>query len=88
MRLTRSSREASEGDGSHVKFRVFLRMSGRAATTVLADAARRAGALGFDKIGVQHIALQFMVPRWPERREQIERFALDVVPAFQGTVRS
>jgi len=32
---------------------------------------------------VEHIALQFMVPRWPERREQIERFARDVTPALQ-----
>jgi probable F420-dependent oxidoreductase len=43
---------------------------------------------GFEKIGVQHIALQFMVPRWPERQEQIERFARDVLPAFQRTAHS
>jgi probable F420-dependent oxidoreductase len=36
----------------------------------------------FARIGVQHIALQFMVPHWPERRDQIERFARDVLPAF------
>jgi hypothetical protein len=42
---------------------------------------------GFDKIGVQHIALQFMVPR-PERQEQIERFARHVLPAFQRAARS
>jgi hypothetical protein len=36
----------------------------------------------YGKIGVEHIALQFMVPRWPERREQIERFAQEVMPAF------
>jgi len=31
-------------------------------------------------IGVDHIALQFMVPRWPDRVEQIARFAQDVLP--------
>ena len=31
-------------------------------------------------IGVDHIALQFMVPRWPDRVEQIERFAHEVMP--------
>jgi probable F420-dependent oxidoreductase len=41
----------------------------------------------FQKIGVQHIALQFMVPRWPERQEQIERFAQGVLPAFRSTAR-
>jgi len=41
----------------------------------------------FEKIGVQHVALQFMVPRWPERQEQIERFARDVLPAFRSTSR-
>jgi probable F420-dependent oxidoreductase len=40
---------------------------------------------GFQKIGVQHIALQFMVPRWPERQEQIELFARHVLPAFRRT---
>ncbi len=37
----------------------------------------------FKGIGVEHIALQFMVPRWPERLEQIERFAREVMPALQ-----
>ena len=41
----------------------------------------------FAKIGVRHIALQFMVPHWPERQEQIERFARDVLPAFRETPR-
>jgi probable F420-dependent oxidoreductase len=36
----------------------------------------------FEKIGVQHIALQFMVPHWPERLLQIERFAREVLPAL------
>ena len=40
-----------------------------------------------EKIGAQHIALQFMAPRWPERREQIERLARDVLPAFRATSR-
>jgi alkanesulfonate monooxygenase SsuD/methylene tetrahydromethanopterin reductase-like flavin-dependent oxidoreductase (luciferase family) len=31
--------------------------------------------------GVEHLALQFMVPRWPERKEQIERFASEAMPA-------
>lgn len=42
-------------------------------------------ALGrYQRIGVQHIALQFMVPRWPERLEQIDRFAREVMPALRG----
>ena len=36
----------------------------------------------YQKIGVEHIALQFMVPHYPERMEQIERFAKEVLPAF------
>jgi probable F420-dependent oxidoreductase len=35
-------------------------------------------------IGVAHLALQFMVPRWPDRVEQIERFAREVLPHVQG----
>ncbi|HJT59253.1 MAG TPA: LLM class F420-dependent oxidoreductase [Ktedonobacteraceae bacterium] len=34
----------------------------------------------YREIGVDHLALQFMVPRWPERMEQIERFAQEVMP--------
>lgn len=37
----------------------------------------------YQKIGVDHIALQFMVPHHPERIEQIERFAKEVLPAFK-----
>jgi hypothetical protein len=33
---------------------------------------------------VEHLALQFMVPRWPERIEQIERFAREAMPALRG----
>jgi probable F420-dependent oxidoreductase len=38
---------------------------------------------GYENIGVEHVALQFMVPRWPERAEQIERFAREVMPQFK-----
>ncbi|MFQ5858643.1 MAG: LLM class F420-dependent oxidoreductase [Anaerolineae bacterium] len=37
----------------------------------------------FKDIGVQHMALQFMVGRWPERREKIEWFAKEVMPALK-----
>ncbi len=38
-------------------------------------------ALNFYRdLGVDHIALQFMAPRWPDRVEQIERFAQEVLP--------
>src|SRR5262245_57876458 len=46
----RFSRGPSEGDDARVKFGVFLPISGRAATAVLADAAQRAEALGFDSV--------------------------------------
>lgn len=39
-----------------------------------------ASLLAYRAAGVAHVALQFMVPRWPERAEQIERFALDALP--------
>jgi probable F420-dependent oxidoreductase len=44
----------------------------------LVDALQR-----YLEIGVEHIALQFMVGRWPERKEQIERFGADVIPALR-----
>jgi probable F420-dependent oxidoreductase len=34
----------------------------------------------YREIGVDHIALQFTVPRWPDRVEQIQRFAQEVMP--------
>jgi len=37
---------------------------------------------GFEKVGVQHLALQFMVPHFPERLAQIQRFAEEVLPRF------
>jgi alkanesulfonate monooxygenase SsuD/methylene tetrahydromethanopterin reductase-like flavin-dependent oxidoreductase (luciferase family) len=36
----------------------------------------------YQSIGVEHLALQFMVPHWPERTLQIERFAREVMPEF------
>jgi probable F420-dependent oxidoreductase len=35
-------------------------------------------------LGVGHLALQFMVPHYPERLVQIERFATTVLPTFAG----
>jgi probable F420-dependent oxidoreductase len=35
---------------------------------------------GYRDAGVAHLALQFMVPRWPDRVEQIARFAAEVLP--------
>src|SRR3990172_5047291 len=43
----------------------------------LAEALRR-----YQKVGVEHIALQFMRGRWPERREQIEKFGQEVIPSL------
>lgn len=37
----------------------------------------------FKDIGVQHMALQFMVGRWPERKVKIDRFAKEVMPALK-----
>ena len=51
----------------------------RGAPDQLAEALR-----GFRDIGVEHIALQFMVPHWPERQAQIERFAREVMPVLQN----
>ena len=38
----------------------------------------------YEAIGVEHMAVQFMRGRWPERREQIERFGQEVLPALSG----
>lgn len=38
---------------------------------------------GYQGVGVEHMSLQFMVPRWPERIEQIEAFAREVMPALR-----
>jgi probable F420-dependent oxidoreductase len=37
----------------------------------------------FEAIGVAHVALQFMVGRWPDRLAQIERFAREALPALR-----
>ena len=37
----------------------------------------------FKQIGVTHIGLQFMIAHWPERKEQIERFAKEAMPALR-----
>ncbi|MBA2680620.1 MAG: LLM class F420-dependent oxidoreductase [Ktedonobacteraceae bacterium] len=36
-------------------------------------------------IGVVHLALQFMVPRWPDRVAQIERFAQEAMPHLEDS---
>jgi probable F420-dependent oxidoreductase len=38
----------------------------------------------FRDIGVAHIGLQFMIPHYPERLEQIERFAKAALPALRN----
>lgn len=40
----------------------------------------------FQAIGVEHIALQFIVGKYPERRKKIERFAKEVMPALKQGV--
>jgi probable F420-dependent oxidoreductase len=37
----------------------------------------------FKDIGVKHMALQFIVGRWPERKEKIDRFGKEVMPALR-----
>ena len=38
----------------------------------------------FQKVGVTHTGLQFMIPHYPERQEQIERFAKEALPALRS----
>ena len=38
----------------------------------------------FQRIGVRHVGLQFMVPSWPARLEQFERFAKETLPALRS----
>jgi probable F420-dependent oxidoreductase len=38
----------------------------------------------FIAVGVIHIGLQFMMPHYPERQEQIERFAKEALPALKS----
>jgi probable F420-dependent oxidoreductase len=40
----------------------------------------------FIDVGVIHIGLQFMIPHYPERQQQIERFAQDVLPALKSVL--
>ncbi len=43
------------------------------------------GALAtYEEAGVEHIALQFMRGRWPERKAQIEVFGREVIPALRA----
>lgn len=37
----------------------------------------------YQAIGVKHLALQFMTPRWPDRVVQIARFAEEVMPRLR-----
>ena len=45
----------------------------------VADALKK-----FRDLGVVHIGLQFMIPHYPERQEQIERFAKEALPALRS----
>ncbi len=45
----------------------------------LVEALRR-----YEEVGVEHMALQFMTGRWPERKEQIEKFGREVIPALRA----
>ncbi len=38
----------------------------------------------YQEIGVDHVALQFMAPRYPERAAQIERFGKEVLPSLKS----
>jgi alkanesulfonate monooxygenase SsuD/methylene tetrahydromethanopterin reductase-like flavin-dependent oxidoreductase (luciferase family) len=37
----------------------------------------------FRGVGVEHIGLQFMIPHWPQRKEQIELFAREALPKLR-----
>jgi probable F420-dependent oxidoreductase len=39
----------------------------------------------FIAVGAIHIGLQFMIPHYPERQEQIERFAKEALPALKSS---
>jgi alkanesulfonate monooxygenase SsuD/methylene tetrahydromethanopterin reductase-like flavin-dependent oxidoreductase (luciferase family) len=38
----------------------------------------------FEQAGVQHLALQFMIPRWPDRARQIELFSREILVDFKS----
>jgi probable F420-dependent oxidoreductase len=42
----------------------------------------------FIDVGVVHIGLQFMIPHYPERQEQIERFALEALPTLKAYAKT
>ncbi len=55
------------------------------ADRIVGDSQQVLNALkAFREIGVDHIALQFMAPRYPERVEQIERFGKEVLPELKA----
>jgi probable F420-dependent oxidoreductase len=52
------------------------------------DPAQLVEALrAYEGVGVEHLALQFMAPRWPDRLEQIERFGQNVLPHLGGKAK-
>jgi alkanesulfonate monooxygenase SsuD/methylene tetrahydromethanopterin reductase-like flavin-dependent oxidoreductase (luciferase family) len=51
----------------------------RGSVQQVADAIKK-----FRDVGVTHMGLQFMIPHYPERREQIERFAKEGLPVLRG----
>ena len=44
----------------------------------------RTALKAYERAGVRHLALQFMIPHWPERMGQIELFAREVLPSFRN----
>ena len=42
----------------------------------------------FMDVGVVHIGLQFMIPHYPERQEQIERFAREALPTLKAYAKT
>jgi probable F420-dependent oxidoreductase len=40
--------------------------------------------VAYARAGVEHLALQFMVPRWPERMSQVQTFAREILPEFKN----
>ena len=44
----------------------------------------RSALQAYERAGLRHLALQFMVPHWPERMGQIELFAREVLPSLRN----
>ena len=42
----------------------------------------------FIDVGAIHIGLQFMIPHYPERQEQIERFAREALPSLKAYAKT